>query len=75
MIPHFNTFGTRWVDSAGLARPEVAVLLALDERTAAVWSSEGWRALGAGTVTVFSDGGEPRVFRPGERIEGLPEPA
>jgi len=75
VIPHFNTFGTRWVDSAGLARPEVAVLLALDERTAAVWSSEGWRALGAGTVTVFSDGGEPRVFRPGERIEGLPEPA
>ena len=53
----------------------MAVLLALDERTAAVWSSEGWRALGAGTVTVFSDGGEPRVFRPGERIEGLPEPA
>jgi cyanophycinase len=72
VLPHYDAFGQRWVESAQEAAPEL-VLLGLDERTAAVWDG-AWRAEGKGAVTVIS--GDRRVrFAPGERVEGLPDPA
>ena len=69
-LPHFETFGHRWVDSA--AEREDIVLLGVDERTAAVWDG-GWRALGAGAVTVIVRG-QQRRFEAGSSIDGLPQP-
>ncbi|MDP9296199.1 MAG: Type 1 glutamine amidotransferase-like domain-containing protein [Actinomycetota bacterium] len=71
VIPHFDTFGRGWVDSALAGATEDTVLLGLDERTAAVWEEGTWTALGAGGVSVLSGS---RMFRPGDRIEGLPQP-
>jgi cyanophycinase len=72
VLPHYDTFGQRWIESAREAAPEL-ILLGLDERTAAVWDGD-WRALGSGAVTVIVDG-EPHRFESGSRIEGLPDPA
>lgn len=70
VLPHYDTFGQRWVDSASAALPS-AVLLGLDERTAAVWD-RGWRAVGPGRVVIWS-GGRERQFRR-EPVDGLPGP-
>ncbi|MFL5735908.1 MAG: Type 1 glutamine amidotransferase-like domain-containing protein [Actinomycetota bacterium] len=75
VIPHHDTFGAGWRSSVELAKPADAVLLGLDERTAAMWQDGAWTALGAGTVEVSAAGSEPRVFRAGQPVEGLPEPA
>ena len=72
VLPHFETFGHRWVESAREARPE-ATLLGVDERSAAVWTDGAWTALGAGGVTVIR-GDERTRFDAGARIEGLGEP-
>jgi cyanophycinase len=72
VLPHFETFGHRWVDSAA-ERADV-VLLGLDERTAALWQAGTWRALGDGGVTVIATG-ERRRFEVGSVVEGLPQPA
>jgi cyanophycinase len=74
VLPHFDTFGQRWVDSAVAAVPrDDVVLLGPDERTAAVWRDGSWAALGAGGVTLISRG-KRRVFPSGSSIEGLPHP-
>jgi cyanophycinase len=74
VIPHFTTFGRTWVDSAARSRPtEGTILVGVDERAAAVWWEGGWRAMGAGGVTVITSSGEHR-FEPGGTIEGLPAP-
>ena len=74
VLPHYDTFGERWIPSAQETLGADAVLLGLDERTAAIWKDSGWTALGAGAVTVVR--GEARErFNPGERIEGLPAPS
>ena len=53
VLPHFDRFGARWVESAAAGLPPEAILLGVDERTAAVWlPGEGWRAVGPGTVTI-----------------------
>lgn len=70
VLPHYDTFGERWVPSAREALPG-AVLLGLDERTAAVWDGT-WRAVGPGRVVVWT-GDQPREFR-GEPVGGLPGP-
>jgi cyanophycinase len=72
VLPHYDTFGQRWIESAREAAPEL-ILLGLDERTAAVWDGE-WRALGSGAVTVIVEGAARR-FESGDRIDGLPDPA
>jgi cyanophycinase len=72
VLPHFETFGHRWVD--GAAERDDLVLLGLDERTAAVWRDGSWRALGDGAVTVIA-GGSRRRFEAGSRVDGLPTPA
>lgn len=74
VLPHFETFGHRWVESALAAAPsDDIVLLGPDERTSAVWQDGSWRALGAGGVTMIARG-ERRRFEAGEAIEGLPQP-
>lgn len=72
VLPHYETFGHRWVESARRELPGVT-LLGLDERTAAVWSRGEWRAAGAGDVTVLKEVGAA-TFRSGNEIAGLPEP-
>ena len=74
VVPHFETFGHRWVASALAAaeRPDL-VLPGIDERTAAVWHGGTWHALGDGGVTVITADGQRR-FDAGSEIEGIPPP-
>ena len=73
VLPHYDTFGHRWVDSARGALPG-ALLLGLDERTAAVWQDDEWTAAGPGAVTVIQRGRSDR-FTSGMEVTGLPSPA
>jgi cyanophycinase len=73
VVPHFETFGHRWVDGASAAPNDDVVLLGLDERTAAIWQGSDWTCLGAGGVTIISGGGRQR-FASSDRLEGLPTP-
>ena len=73
VLPHFDTFGRRWVESAQAAAPrDDVVLLGVDERSAAVWQDGRWRAYGPGAVTLISTGAAR--FGSGSEIEGLPTP-
>ena len=71
VLPHFETFGHRWIDSARRGHDDVT-LLGIDERSAALWEDGAWRALGGGGVTVIR-GDERRRFDDGP-IAGLPAP-
>ncbi len=74
VLPHFETFGHRWVESAQAAAPsDDVVLLGVDERSAAVWRDGTWRAYGPGGVTVIA-AGETERFDAGASITGLPSP-
>jgi cyanophycinase len=74
VLPHFDTFGHRWVESALAAAPaDDVVLLGVDERTAAMWQGGCWRTLGDGVVTVIAHGERER-FASDEEIRGLPAP-
>ena len=74
VLPHYDTFGHRWVESALASAPrDDVVLVGPDERTAALWRPAGWSALGEGAVTVIANGATTR-FASGEQISGLPEP-
>jgi cyanophycinase-like exopeptidase len=73
VLPHFETFGHRWVESARAAAPrDDVVLLGVDERSAAVWQDGRWRAYGPGAVTVISR--DIARFSSGSEIDGLPTP-
>lgn len=73
VVPHFETFGHRWVESA-LERLPVpgGLLLGLDERSAAVWDGRGWTARGPGRVTVIR--GADRTVHPSGTAFELPPP-
>ncbi len=73
VLPHFDTFGHRWVESARRELPGVT-LLGVDERSAAVWMDGAWRAAGPGAVTVIRGDGQSR-YASGDSIEGIPAPA
>jgi cyanophycinase len=74
VLPHFETFGHRWVASAQAAAPsDEVVLLGIDERSAAVWHDGAWRAYGPGGVTVITRA-ETRAFASGSVVEGVPSP-
>jgi cyanophycinase len=73
VLPHYDTFGHKWVDSARAAAPDMT-LLGVDERSAAVWDGEAWLAAGPGAVTVIS-GAKVARFASGERVSGLRRPA
>ena len=73
VLPHFDTFGHRWIESAQREVPGVT-LLGIDERSAAVWSDGAWTAAGPGAVTVI-DAEKTRRYESGAKIAGLPAPA
>jgi cyanophycinase len=73
VLPHFDTFGHKWIESAERELPGVT-LLGVDERSAAVWQDGDWRATGPGAVTVIRSGDAKR-FTTGMKIAGLPNPA
>ena len=73
VLPHFETFGHRWVESAEQALPG-ATLLGIDERSAAVWHDAKWHAMGPGVVTLIK-AGKSRRFESGKQIAGLRAPA
>ncbi len=73
VLPHFETFGHKWVESAERELPG-ATLLGIDERSAAVWAKEVWRAHGPGSVTVIK-GSKRAQFASGTSVSGLPAPA
>jgi cyanophycinase len=73
VLPHFDTFGNRWIESAQEAAPELT-LLGVDERSAAVWRDGRWVAAGPGAVTVVR-GKTTRRFERGQEVAGLRQPA
>jgi cyanophycinase len=72
VLPHFETFGHRWVESA--SEREDVVLVGIDERSAALWEDGAWGVFGDGGVTLISNG-RRRRFQAGSKIAGLPRPA
>ncbi len=72
VLPHFDTFGHRWIESAQRELPGVT-LIGIDERSAAVWQEGRWRAMGPGSVTVINK--QSKTFAGGGEITGLPQPA
>jgi len=72
VLPHFDTFGHKWIESASEAAPEL-VLLGVDERSAAVWTDGAWRAAGPGVVNVVK-GRRMTTFESGAEIAGLRQP-
>lgn len=74
VLPHYDTFGERWIPSAQETLGPDALLLGLDERTAAVWRDGTWTAMGDGAVTLVR-ADDRRRFEAGDVIEGLPQPS
>jgi cyanophycinase len=72
VLPHFDTFGHKWVESAQQALPE-ATLLGIDERSATVWQGRTWGAMGPGGVTVIK-GSKVKRFASGQEVIGLRAP-
>jgi hypothetical protein len=73
VLPHFETFGYRWADSARERAPtEDTLLLGIDERSAAFWDGRAWTARGPGSVTVIR--GEQREVSPSGATVNLPAP-
>ena len=73
LLPHFDTFGARWIPSAQESLEADALLLGVDERTAAVWRDGGWTAMGAGTVSLIRGDTRER-FAAGADLPGMPQP-
>ena len=73
VLPHYDAFGSRWVESAQAAAHELT-LLGVDERSAAVWRDGTWRAMGPGAVTVIK-GKRVRRFESAQLVVGLRSPA
>ena len=73
VLPHYDTFGHKWVESAREAAPDLT-LLGIDERSAAVWHDGRWRAAGPGAITV-AKGAKMTRFESGAEVKGLPQPA
>lgn len=75
VLPHFDTFGSRWIESAQESDPELT-LLGVDERSAALWTPETarWVAAGPGAVTVVRKT-TVRRFENGREVTGLRQPA
>jgi len=72
VLPHFDTFGHRWIDSARRELPGVT-LLGIDERTAVVWREGEWLAAGPGAATIIKGATTARFTR-GAKVIGLRSP-
>jgi cyanophycinase len=73
LLPHFDTFGHRWIESAQMALPGTT-LLGVDERSAALWKDDQWLAMGPGAVTVIK-AKKVHKFVSGQEVTGLRSPA
>jgi cyanophycinase len=73
VLPHFETFGHRWIESAQQELPG-ATLLGINEMSAAVWQKGVWRAMGPGSVTIIK-GKKVATFASGQEVVGLRAPA
>jgi cyanophycinase len=73
VLPHYDTFGHRWVESAREAAPDLT-LLGIDERSAVVWQDGRWRAAGPGVITIVK-GAKTTRFESGAEVKGLRQPA
>ena len=72
LLPHFETFGHKWVESAKRALPDTT-LLGVDERSAALWIDGEWRAAGPGAVSVIK-GSKVERYTTGMKVAGLRDP-
>lgn len=72
VLPHYDTFGERWIESAQRELPGVT-LLGIDERSAVVWKGKQWNAMGPGKVTIVK-GEKLTQFKSGDKVRGLPAP-
>lgn len=73
LLPHFNSFGERWIPSAQQALGSAVPLIGVDERTAAVWRDGTWSVAGPGTVTVVV-GARRTHHVNGQVVSGIPDP-
>ena len=73
VLPHFDTFGERWIPSAQQALGPDTTLIGVDERSAAVWHGGTWTAMGPGAVTVVRGEGRERSMA-GTTVSGIPQP-
>jgi cyanophycinase len=73
VLPHFDTFGHKWIESAQAAAPDLC-LVGIDERSAAVWNGGSWLAAGPGAVTVIK-GAKVSRFTSGQEVSGIRRPA
>jgi cyanophycinase len=73
LLPHFETFGHRWIPSAQETLGRDALLIGIDERTAGLWHDGTWRVMGAGSVTLIRRDRRD-VFASGSVVAGLPQP-
>ncbi len=73
LLPHFDTFGERWIPSAREALGRDTTLVGVDERSAAVWEGGTWTAMGPGGVTVLCGAARTR-FASGETVSGIAQP-
>lgn len=73
VLPHYDTFGHRWIESAQRELPGVT-LLGIDERSAVVWEEGRWKAAGPGAITVIKGESTDR-FEAGATVVGLANPA
>jgi cyanophycinase len=76
-LPHFDRMEVRrpeFVERAlGLIQPGQK-LAGVDEDTAIVWHAGEWRVIGHKRAVVYEADGSSRIFRNGDRIDGLPVP-
>jgi cyanophycinase len=73
VLPHFDTFGQKWIESAQAAAPDLC-LLGIDERSAVVWDGARWLAVGPGAINVIN-GTKVDRFTSGQEVSGLRRPA
>lgn len=73
LLPHFDTFGQRWIPSAQQALGAEVTLVGVDERSAALWVDGSWTATGPGSVTIIR-GGERTRFAGGATVSGIAQP-
>jgi cyanophycinase len=73
LLPHFDTFGERWIPSAQQALGADVTLIGVDERSAAVWRHGSWTAMGAGAVTIIR-GEERHRAAAGGVVSAIPQP-
>jgi cyanophycinase len=73
VLPHFDTFGERWIPSAQQALGADTTLVGVDERSAAVWRDGAWTAMGPGTVTLIR-GDHRQRSSAGATVSGIPQP-